>query len=48
MLIDCILVEIIKTKLTTLHLTRNDALHNNLVHFFEIFGLKFDIQNKSR
>ena len=43
MLIDCILVEINKTKLTTLHLKRNDALQNNLVHFFEIFGWKFDI-----
>ena len=47
MLIDCILVEINKTKLTTFDLKRNDALQNNLVHFFEIFGWKFGHPEKS-
>ena len=48
MLIDCILVEINKTKLTTFDLKRNDALQNNLVHFFEIFGWKFGHPENSR
>ena len=47
-LIDCILVEINKTKLTTFDLKRNDALQNNLVHFFEIFGWKFGHPGNSR
>ena len=38
-LIDCILLEINKTKLTTFDLKRNYTLQNNLVHFFEIFCL---------
>ena len=38
-LIDCILIEINKTKLTTFDLKRNYTLQNNLVHFFEIFCL---------
>ena len=47
-LIDCILIEINKTKLTTFDLKRNDTLQNNLVHFFEIFGWKFWHPENSR
>ena len=38
-LIDCILVEIKETKLTTFDLKGHDALHNNLLQFIEIFWL---------
>ena len=37
-LIDCILVEINKTRLTTFGLKRNDALQNNLLQFLKYFG----------
>ena len=37
-LIDCILVEINRSRLTTFDLKRNYTLQNNLVHFFEICG----------
>ena len=42
MLIDCILVEINKTKLTTFYLKRNDALQNNLVQFLKYLAESFD------
>ena len=43
LLIDCILVEINKTKLTTFHLKRNDALQNNLVQFLKYLAESLDI-----
>ena len=42
MLIDCILVEIKETKLTTFDLKRNDALQNNLVQFLKYLAESFD------
>ena len=42
MLIDCILVEINRTKLTTFDLKRNDALQNNLLQFLKYLAESFD------
>ena len=43
MLIECILVEINKTKLTTFDLKRNDALQNSLVQFLKYLAESLDI-----
>ena len=42
-LIDCILVEIKETKLTTFDLKKNDALQNNLFQFFKYLAESLDI-----
>ena len=41
-LIDCILVEIMETKLTTFDLKRNDELQNNLVQLLKYLAESFD------
>ena len=43
MLIDCILVEIKETKLSTLDLKTNDALQNNLLQFLKYLAESLDI-----
>ena len=47
-LIDCILVEINKTKLTSFDLKRNYALQNNLLQFLKYLAESFGHPENSR